>query len=365
MKTSGKNFLTILSDYQDIIHKVNLIYLHTPKAREENFQDIVCQLRESFPSLKGEEKITCWVYAISFNTSLVLVKKRREYSPEKYPSPRDTLPGPGEAFKQLLAAIRTLHDIDRALLLLYLEDHSCRQISNIAGISCPEIEEKLVKIASRLPGTREELKTTWQHEVSAAIHPYTREQLAHIIARSIRITLRNHYPQHLLIFATLLFTGYLVWKATTQTYSMSLTAFYGALTTLSVSTLLLTGWSARKIRTYPPLLFRERVAEILHRLDRPDPAIQEKIRSPTLYRHPAARNRHSRPLLLPGKPLLQYILFPGSYHPAHHPALYPYLSPERILLQNPPFPGGSLPAINKQRVEKDHRALPTHIDFYG
>ncbi len=58
MKASCKNFLTILSDYQDIIHKVNLVYLHTPKAREENFQDIVCQLRESFPSLKGEEKNT-------------------------------------------------------------------------------------------------------------------------------------------------------------------------------------------------------------------------------------------------------------------------------------------------------------------
>lgn len=56
MKQSHEDFLRILSDYQGIIHKVNLIYFKTVTDREDNFQEVV-YLWKSFSTLKDKEKI--------------------------------------------------------------------------------------------------------------------------------------------------------------------------------------------------------------------------------------------------------------------------------------------------------------------
>lgn len=52
MKSQKEEFLEILSNYQGIIHKVNLVYYKNTVEREDNFQEIIYQLWKSYPSLK-------------------------------------------------------------------------------------------------------------------------------------------------------------------------------------------------------------------------------------------------------------------------------------------------------------------------
>ncbi len=69
MKSKQEEFLKIISAYQGIIHKVNLIYFRSNVDKQDNFQEIVYQLWRSFPSLKDKSKLASWIYAVAINTS--------------------------------------------------------------------------------------------------------------------------------------------------------------------------------------------------------------------------------------------------------------------------------------------------------
>ena len=141
MKSLKEEFLEILSDYQGILHKVNLIYFRNKTDREDNFQEIMYQLWKSFPGLQNRNSIGSWIYAVSINTSISRLKKelRIEY--------REKLPDSAEKFdvieelslnenlRMLLEAIYHLNEIDKSIMLLYLEERSYDEIAEIIGIS--------------------------------------------------------------------------------------------------------------------------------------------------------------------------------------------------------------------------------------
>ena len=141
MKSLKEEFLEILSNYQGILHKVSLVYFKTKPDREDNLQEIIYQLWKSFPSIKNHNSIGSWIYAVSINTSLSRVKKmsRVEY--------RETIPelsdksdiiekiSINESLQLLLNAIYNLDEVDKSIMLLYLEEKSYDEIAEIIGIS--------------------------------------------------------------------------------------------------------------------------------------------------------------------------------------------------------------------------------------
>ena len=141
MKSLKEEFLEILSNYQGILHKVNLIYFRNKADREDNFQEIMYQLWKSFPGLQNRNSIGSWIYAVSINTSISRLKKeaRIEYR-EKLPESIDKFDlieelSFNENFRMLLQAIYHLNEIDKSIMLLYLEEKSYDEISEILGIS--------------------------------------------------------------------------------------------------------------------------------------------------------------------------------------------------------------------------------------
>jgi len=141
MKSLKEEFLEILSNYQGILHKVNLIYFRNKSDREDNFQEIIYQLWKSFPGLQNKKSIGSWIYAVSINTSISKIKResRIEYR-EKLPDSIDRIDiieelSLNERYRVLLQAIYNLNEIDKSIMLLYLEEKSYDEISEITGIS--------------------------------------------------------------------------------------------------------------------------------------------------------------------------------------------------------------------------------------
>ena len=91
MKILEKEFLEIISNYQGILHKVNLIYFRNEAERKDNFQEIIYQLWKSYPKLQNKNSIGSWIYAVSINTSISRIKRnaRIEYH-DSLPEPVDT-----------------------------------------------------------------------------------------------------------------------------------------------------------------------------------------------------------------------------------------------------------------------------------
>lgn len=141
MKSLKEEFLEILSNYQGIIHKVNLVYFKNKSDREDNLQEIIYQLWKSFPSIRNRKSIGSWIYAVSINTSISRIKKASRI---KY---RETIPElldksdiigemtMNESLQSLLNAINNLDEIDKSIMLLYLEERSYVEIAEIIGIS--------------------------------------------------------------------------------------------------------------------------------------------------------------------------------------------------------------------------------------
>jgi RNA polymerase sigma-70 factor (ECF subfamily) len=156
MKNTKEQFLEILSNYQGILHKVSLIYFKSRADREDNVQEIIYQLWKSFPGLKNRKSIGSWIYSVSINTSIARVKKtsRMEY--------RETLPEVeeeinladyielNESLRLLLTAIYHLDEINKSIMLLYLEEKSYDEIAEIIGISKSNVGVRINRAKEQL-----------------------------------------------------------------------------------------------------------------------------------------------------------------------------------------------------------------------
>lgn len=141
MKSTKEEFLEILSNYQGILHKVSLVYFKSKSDREDNLQEIIYQLWKSYPSLRNHNSLGSWIYAVSINTSISRIKKEsrieyRENIPE-LPDKSSIIDeiSMNESIQLLLNAIYNLDEIDKSIMLLYLEEKSYDEISEIIGVS--------------------------------------------------------------------------------------------------------------------------------------------------------------------------------------------------------------------------------------
>jgi RNA polymerase sigma-70 factor (ECF subfamily) len=141
MESIKEEFLTILANYQGIIHKVCLLYFRKVADRKDNFQEIVYQLWKSFPHLKNKDKIASWIYGVAINTSISKIRKesRLVYQAQFnesliYIDDRNLI-DKNENFKLLIQAIQMLNTIDKSIMLLYLEEYDYEEIATIIGIS--------------------------------------------------------------------------------------------------------------------------------------------------------------------------------------------------------------------------------------
>jgi RNA polymerase sigma-70 factor (ECF subfamily) len=149
-----KEFLKLVHDYQKIIFKVCKMYRDSKEDQEDLFQEIVYQLWKSYPSFKGDSKISSWIYRISLNTAMAIYRKPKlaidnfEEFPERiHPSSENKI---SENSERLFWALRKLNDSEKALISLYLEDFSYVEIAEIVGISESNVGVKLNRIKSKL-----------------------------------------------------------------------------------------------------------------------------------------------------------------------------------------------------------------------
>jgi RNA polymerase sigma-70 factor (ECF subfamily) len=148
-------FLALLNSHQGLIHRICRAYATADGDRQDLFQEIVYQLWRSYPHYRRESSPTTWLYRVALNTGLTAVR-RRARRPRLVPL--DTAPEPaapqarandpdGDALHRVIGR---LDDIERALLMCYLEDLSYARIAEILGISESNVGARLTRLRSKL-----------------------------------------------------------------------------------------------------------------------------------------------------------------------------------------------------------------------
>lgn len=134
--TQKNRSLELLATNQHILHKICHVYGEQEEDHRDLSQEMVYQLWKSFPRFQGKAKFTTWMYRLCLNTALVYVRRKRyTHRTSSLTGCHDQITAPVQRYaveediKRLYAAIQGLRRFDRALILLYLERLSYRDIA--------------------------------------------------------------------------------------------------------------------------------------------------------------------------------------------------------------------------------------------
>jgi RNA polymerase sigma factor (sigma-70 family) len=155
---SEKEFINAVEENRNIIFKVCNMYMNSPAERKDLFQEILLNAWKGIKNYKGDAKFSTWLYRVALNTSITYYKKFQKTKSEQS-AEADILVNveqPGYEDEQVSAmnmAINELSTIEKALVMLYLDDYSHQQIAEIMGITPNLVAVKMNRIKARLRET--------------------------------------------------------------------------------------------------------------------------------------------------------------------------------------------------------------------
>jgi RNA polymerase sigma-70 factor (ECF subfamily) len=140
-----------------MLFKVCNLYCRQEFERQDLFQEIVIQLWRAFPGFRGEAKFSTWMYRIALNTAISDLRKKKKHiittEPDGLPDGIDDITNYQEKedrLKQLYTAINQLTEIEKAIVMLYLEDKSYDEMEDILGINQNNLRVKMNRIKDKL-----------------------------------------------------------------------------------------------------------------------------------------------------------------------------------------------------------------------
>ena len=147
-----KDFIQAIRDHEHILHKVCNMYMHNKTGREDLFQEIILNAWKGIKQFRQESKFSTWLYRVALNTAITMFKKEQKHASllreVEHTSQEDN--DAGEQYLALRKAVDELSDIEKALVMLYLEDYSQQEMATITGITVNNVAVKMNRIRTKL-----------------------------------------------------------------------------------------------------------------------------------------------------------------------------------------------------------------------
>ena len=156
-RDAHREFADLLERHRGIVLKVAGSYAADPEDRADLAQDIAAQLWRAWPSYAPDRPVTTWMYRIALNVAISHARSAgdRQHLPldEAGVEPSHDADAAREAddgIRALYACIERLDPLNRALMLLYLDERSQREIADVLGISESNVSTKISRLKQRL-----------------------------------------------------------------------------------------------------------------------------------------------------------------------------------------------------------------------
>ena len=149
-------FLGVLNARKGIVYKIANSYCRNSRYRNDLVQEIILQLWKAFPTYDSQFEPGTWMYRIALNVAISFYRKDKkvtgtQLNDELLQFVADDQPDENEANVQLLYKfIGELDELNKALMLLYLDDKSQKQMAEILGISETNVATKIGRIKEKL-----------------------------------------------------------------------------------------------------------------------------------------------------------------------------------------------------------------------
>ncbi len=148
-------FIQMINQNLGIAHRICGVYFSDHDEKKDVMQEMMYQLWKSYSGFNGRSKFSTWMYRVCLNTALTYTKKlgktkKEPLAPSHHQIPEEPPGNKEESIQELYSAISSLSPLNKAIVLLYLEDLSYEEIAQITGLSKSNVSVRLVRIKREL-----------------------------------------------------------------------------------------------------------------------------------------------------------------------------------------------------------------------
>jgi len=152
---SEETFLLLIEQHKKILYKVASLYCREAADRHDLTQEIIIQLWRSFDRYDEQYKFSTWMYRIAMNVAISFYRsesrRMRDAVPFDEPIFEIAAPEPeSDDIRQLRQFIDELDELNKALIILYLDGNNASTIADILGITATNVSTKIGRIKERL-----------------------------------------------------------------------------------------------------------------------------------------------------------------------------------------------------------------------
>ena len=153
-------FRRLLNAHGGVLWRIAGAYARTRPDREDLYQDMLLHVWRALPSFRGDAAERTWLTRIAFNVALGAVRRRGVRATVDAPLAVEGAEAGGldpadhavrtDALGHLYAALARLPEVDRALVLLTLDDRPHAEIADVLGLSVSNVAVRLHRAKARL-----------------------------------------------------------------------------------------------------------------------------------------------------------------------------------------------------------------------
>lgn len=149
-----KDFIELVQQNERLIYKVCSMYISDEFPMSDLYQEVVFNLWKSFPKFRHECTVSTWMYRIALNTCISGMRKKLRRPQhisildlDEYLIAPDSME---ENIKEMYKLIYKLQTLERAIILLYLEEKTYQEIADITGLTLSNIAVRINRIKDKL-----------------------------------------------------------------------------------------------------------------------------------------------------------------------------------------------------------------------
>lgn len=151
-----QKFMQLVNENKRTIYKVCYMYASGEDHLKDLYQEVLANLWQGIDSFRGEAKASTWIYRTAINTCVTYYRRHDRHNNEM--SSLDTIAnladagdsGRSEQIAEMYRLIGQLNKMDKALILMWLDERSYDEIADVTGMTRNNVATRLRRIKQRL-----------------------------------------------------------------------------------------------------------------------------------------------------------------------------------------------------------------------
>lgn len=149
-----EEFMSMINTFNRVIYKICCVYATDSDNVNDLYQEIVMNLWKGYENFKGQSKMSSWIYRVGINTCISFYRHNKKHQ-ETIPlaTDHDNINGDNDyinQLKEMYRLINQLNKIEKAIILLWLDEKSYDEIAEVMGMNKNTIASKVKRIKEKL-----------------------------------------------------------------------------------------------------------------------------------------------------------------------------------------------------------------------